>query len=34
MSFRELNQATDIQVQRSVVNEVIPLTGTLFTRYK
>jgi hypothetical protein len=31
MSFRELNQSSDIQTQRSVVNEVIPLTGTLFS---
>jgi len=31
MSFKELNQTSDIQSQRSVVNEVIPLTGSLFS---
>jgi hypothetical protein len=31
VSFKELNQSTDVQSQRSVVNEIIPLTGTLFS---
>lgn len=31
MSFKEFDQSTDISSQLSIVNEVIPLTGTLFS---
>lgn len=31
MSFKELDQSTDVSTQLSVVNEVIPLTGTFFS---
>lgn len=31
MSFKEFDQSTDISSQISLVNEVIPLTGTLFS---
>jgi hypothetical protein len=31
MSFKEFDQSTDIQSQLSVVNEVIPVTGSLFS---
>jgi hypothetical protein len=31
MGFKEFDQSKDIQSQLSVVNEIIPLTGTLFT---
>ncbi len=31
MSFKDLNQATDVSTQTSVVNEIIPLTGTFFS---
>jgi hypothetical protein len=31
VSFKELDQSTDISTQLSVVNEIIPLTGTFFS---
>ena len=31
MGFKEFDQSKDIQSQLSVVNEIIPLTGTIFT---
>lgn len=31
MSFKELDQSTDVSTQLSVVNEIIPLTGTFFS---
>jgi hypothetical protein len=31
MSFKELDQSTDVSTQISAVNEVIPLTGTFFS---
>jgi hypothetical protein len=31
MTFKEFDQASDISSQRSVVNEIIPLTGTFFS---
>jgi hypothetical protein len=31
LSFRELDQSTDVSTQLSVVNEIIPLTGTFFS---
>ena len=31
MSFKELDQSTDVTTQLSVVNEIIPLTGTFFS---
>jgi hypothetical protein len=31
VSFKELDQSTDVSTQLSVVNEIIPLTGTFFS---
>lgn len=31
MSFKEFDQSTDVSTQLSVINEVIPLTGTFFS---
>lgn len=31
MSYKDFNQATDIAVQRGIVNEIIPLTGAFFS---
>jgi hypothetical protein len=31
ISFKDFDQSTDVSIQRSAVNEVIPLTGTFFS---